>query len=184
MPHPSDSPGFNFATLEASFKSAKTSEDRYAAIANSPFSTPHQTALLFLGIIVLLVVNEQDKTIDRVALSDTSHADATKAVSAKRFEDIRIPLNARGNLIAQVIQSQRPAGTADWAGLFTPELTPEQARINQANSGIGYSMVHPVTGSSRRGALIFSYFMYPENITQQQHDFMEHYTRLVSAYLK
>jgi hypothetical protein len=184
MSQSSDSISFDFATLEANLKSAKTTDDRYAAIVNGPFLTPHQTALLFLGIIVLLVVNEQDKTIDRVALSDTAHADATKVVSAKRFEDIRIPLNAPDNLIAEVIQSQQPAGTADWLHLFTPELTPEQAHINQANSGIGYSMICPVNGDNVRGALIFSYFTYPESIAQQQHDFMERYTKLVTKYLK
>jgi hypothetical protein len=184
MPQSSDSIDINFSTLEASLKSAKTTAARYAAVVNGPFSTPHQTALLFLGIIVLLIVNEQDQTIDRVALSDTTHADATKVVSAKRFEDIRIPLHTTDNLIAEAIASQQPTGTADWEHLFTPELTPEQAHINQANSGIGYSMVWPVNGDTVRGALIFSYFTYPENITQQQHDFMERYAQLVGSYLK
>lgn len=180
MAHPSHSAGMDFAAIETKLKSATSERELHTAIVNSPFDVPQQAALLFLGIVVLLLVDEQAGTVDRIALSDTSHAHATKAVSAKPFEAIRIPLDEPENLIAQVVRNQQPAGTADWAKLFTPELTAAQARINQANGGIGYSMVYPINGSTKRGALIFSYFDYPENISTPQHEFMDHYASLVS----
>lgn len=174
---------FDFKAVERQFETAKTPAELYKAIVNAPFHKRRDAAFIFLGIVVLLLVNDLDGTIDRVALSDTAEAAATKQVSAKRFEDIRIPLHAPDNLIAQVIDTQTPGGTTDWAHLFTPELTAAQARINQANGGIGYSAVHSVKGQSERGAIIFSFFDYPENINDSQRLFMEQYSRLVSRYL-
>lgn len=183
MAGPSHQKGFDYAVLQRLFKTASTPAELHQAIVDGPFHDKREAAFIFLGIVVLLLVNEADGTIDRVALSDTAQADATKQVSAKRFEDIRIPLDEPDNLIAKVIRRQEPGSTSDWASLFSPELTPEQARINQANGGIGYSAVYPLSGKQHRGALIFSYFDYPENIAAVQREFMERYSQLVSRQL-
>jgi hypothetical protein len=139
-------------------------------------------AFLFLGIVVLLQVNKKTGEIDRVALSNTELAKNTTDVSYKKFDEIKIPLDDKTNIIATAIQTGEPQETDDWQYLFTPVLTPEQARINQASGGIAYSAVYPLK-SRDGGALIFSHFQYSENIGTPQHEFMEKYTALVDEAL-
>jgi hypothetical protein len=175
---------FDYRALEALLADARTAPKLHQTIVNAPFEFRAATAFIFLGIVVLLLVDEKTGTIDRIALSDTVHADATQEVSAKPFSDIRIPLDESENLIARVVRSGKPDGTGDWSGLFAPELTPEQARINQASGGIGYSAVYPLSaGGKRKGAMIFSYYQYPEAIAEAQTQFMQTYTALVSQRL-
>jgi hypothetical protein len=175
---------FDFGALKALLADTPAGPKLYQAIVDAPFEFKTATAFIFLGIIVLLLVNEEAGTIDRIALSDTSHADATKEVSVKPFNDIRVPLGSKNNLIARVIRGNAPEGTADWAELFAPELTPEQSRINQANGGIGYSMVYPLSlAKGGKGAMIFSYYQYPEAIAEAQTQFMQNYIALVSKRL-
>jgi hypothetical protein len=182
---PTTSEEINYKELRKLLSAAKTEEDLAHTIVNAPMEHfKVEAAFLFLGIIVLLTVNKKQGTIDRIALSDTALAAATKQVSAKRFEDIKIPLEYQKNIIAAAIQTNEPQDTTDWRFLFEPALTKEEARINQANAGIAYSAVYPLQGLKDGGALIFSYFQYPENIGKSQKKFMEKYTKLVSDTLK
>ncbi|GAC1386916.1 MAG: hypothetical protein NVS1B7_6700 [Candidatus Saccharimonadales bacterium] len=161
-----------------------TSIDKlYQAIVNTPFIDELEAAHMFLGIVVLLLVDTQSQTINRVALSDTRLAKNTLKMTVKPFNDIKIPLGYHDNIIAEAIASGSPVGTTDWRYLFEPILTPEEARFNQAGGGIGYSAVHPILLDALQGALIFSYYQYPEQLQSTQKDFMQHYTSLVSEYL-
>ena len=136
------------------------------------------TALLFLGIVVLLKVNKKAGMIDRVALSNTELAKHTIDVSFKEFNDIKIPLADTKNIIAKAIRTGKPQSTTDWQFLFAPVLTPEQARLNQASGGIAYSAVYPLKAGDG-GALIFSYFQYQSKIGVPQQEFMQAYAELV-----
>jgi hypothetical protein len=158
-----------------------TKRQLFRAIVDSPFEYPIEAAELYLGIIVLLLANKKTGMIDRVALSNTELAKGTTDVSVKRFEDIRIPLNYADNLVAQVIRTGHAEGTADWQYLFAPVLTPEEARLNQAAGAIAYSAVYPLPGAA--GALIFSYYQYPEKIGAKQKSFMNAYSNLVDQRL-
>lgn len=160
-----------------------TDSELFNTIVNAPFQTNQmETALLFLGIIVLLLVNKETGQIDRVALSNTELAHNTETVSAIPFIDIKIALNHRSNTIAQAIATGEPQQTTDWKTLFTPALTAEQARINQASGGIAYSAVYPLQARDG-GALIFSYFQYSQSIGRSQSAFMERYRAIVEQYL-
>lgn len=120
--------------------------------------------------------------IDRVALSDTDLARSTTRVSVVPFEEIKIPLEHPENIIATAIRTGEPQDTIDWKFLFEPALTPEQARINQASAGIAYSAVYPLKFNGG-AAMIFSYFQYASEIGNEQRNFMEMYSKLVSARL-
>ncbi|HSW79637.1 MAG TPA: hypothetical protein VLG47_02570 [Candidatus Saccharimonadales bacterium] len=154
--------------------------DLFATIVNAPFQFQVDAALMFLGIIVLLLADSKSKQIYRVALTNNDMAEAAKKVSVKKFQDIVIPTNSRKNLIAQVIRNGRPAMTTDWKDLFIPSLTPAQSRINQANAGIASSAVYPLTGMDCGGALIFSYYQYIDKISAKTKKFMESYVQGVS----
>src|SRR5438105_4592363 len=93
--------------LKAILDSAKSEKSLFDAIVNAPFHNRAKTTLLGLGITVLLLVNPRERTIDRIALSDTELAKGTTDISVKPFKAIKIPLDYKGNFIAEAIRSGR-----------------------------------------------------------------------------
>lgn len=163
---------------------AKNDQQLFNTVVNAPFSDKKRTTLLGLGIVVLLLVNKKERTIERIALSDTDLAKGTVMMSVKPFHEIKIPLGYRGNFIAEAIRSGRYQQTSDWQYLFAPALTPEEARLNQAGGGIGCSFVFPLIDARDGAALIFSYYITLDKITREHHDFMNTYSKLAANSLK
>jgi len=155
----------------------------FTTVVNAPFAHKLEVVKLCLGIIVLLLVDKQTGLIHRVALSNTELAAGTKRMSAKKFEEIVVPLDYEENCIAQAIRTGEQQCTTDWKYLFAPALTAKEARFNQAGGAIAFSAVHPLPGVGDGGALIFSYYQYPNKIGEAQKDFMEHYAALVAERL-
>lgn len=153
------------------------------AVVDAPFIDVVRTTKLGLGIVVLLLVNKEEQTIDRIALSNTEHAEGAQDYSVKPFKEIKIPCGYKNNIIAEAIASDRPTMTDDWQYMFIPALTPQEARFNQAGAGIGFSVVYPLVDSRDGGALIFSYFEPPNHIKKEHHAFMDGYRNLVSRKL-
>jgi hypothetical protein len=179
---PRDQPTIPYEALAAELKDATTDSELFRAIVNAPYMHPLETAYLFLGIIVLLQVNTETGTIDRIALSDTELAKNTTNVSVVPFNSIKIPLDYPENIISMAIKSNEPRDTIDWKFLFQPALTAQQARINQASGGIAYSAVYPLS-SRNGGAMIFSYYQYQGQIGEAQQDFMVRYSAVVNSVL-
>jgi len=172
----------NCAKLKKDLDSVKDESRLFDAIVSTPFQYKVETSLLFLGIIVLLQINKEKGTIDRIALSNTELADYTRDISVKRFEDIKIPLNHPHNIIAQAVKTGAPQSTTDWKDLFVPELTAKEARLNQAGGAIAFSAVYPLKARNG-GALIYSYYQYPAEIGKAQRDFMKKYSAMVDQRL-
>lgn len=171
------------ANLKNILDGAKNRDDLYKKTVNAPFSDKRRSALLGLGISVLLLSDKKTKTIDRIALADTEMAQGTLNMSVRSFGDIKIPLGYHGNFIAEAIRSGRYQCTSDWQYLFAPVLTPEEARLNQAGGSISCSFVYPLVGLPGGGAMIFSYFISIDRISEEHKDFMFHYAKLVTAAL-
>lgn len=150
------------------------------AVVNSPFKYKSQMVSLGIGIIVLLIKNKRDNLIYRVSLSETELAAGTLEISYKQFREIKIPSDNEKNIIAQAIRDKQPHMTEDWQYLFTPALSPEQARLNQAGGGIACSFVYPLTFGDEAGAMIFSYYKEPLQIGKSERDFMKTYSGIVS----
>ncbi len=179
----SDEITIDMQRLSETLKQHSSDSALFRAIVDTPFIDYRvETAMLFLGIIVLLLVNKETGQIDRVALSNTELAERTTEVSAKPFNEIKIDIDEPENIIAAAIRTGEMHDTTDWNFLFKPALTPEEARINQANAGIAYSAVHPFTARNG-GALIFSFFQYKDMVGRSQQDFMEAYTKTVNQSL-
>lgn len=172
-----------FDSLQEQLNQAASERQLFEAIVNAPFRHPVQTTLLDLGIIVLLLVNRAKLTIDRIALSDTEHAEGAVKMSEKPFRSIKIPLGHTANIIAKAIATGRPTSTADWPDLFVPVLSPQAARFNQSGAGIECSFVFPFTARDS-GALIFSYYQPRQNIGPLQQKFMHAYTDMVDKRLR
>jgi hypothetical protein len=182
MDTPPSSRYIDFAKL-ASLLDATEDSHLFGQIVNAPFYDKLMAAFLGLGVVVFLLNNPTDGTIDRVSLSSTEHAEGAKKRSAKPFHEIKIPVDATDNIIAKAIRTREPQQTDDWQYLFTPELTHEEARLNQASAGISCSFVWPLNARDG-GALIFSYFIHLEEITDEHLEFMRQYADTVSAKLK
>lgn len=161
---------------------AKTKEELFYGIVNAPFSDPSKAVSIDLGIVVLLLLNNETGMLDRVALADTELAKGAVNMSVKRFEDIKIPGDYEENILIKAIKTGKPQVTDDWKYLFIPDLTPKQARFNQAGAGIECSVVHPLQIDGG-GALIFSFFQPPENIGPIHNTFMGDYVNVVSESL-
>lgn len=173
-----------FNKVKSYLAEAKSEKDLYEKIVNGAFLDRRMSTLLGLGITVLLLVNKQDRTIDRIALSDTDLAQGTLDVTVKPFRAIKIPLSYKGNFIAEAIRSGRYQQTSDWQYLFAPALKPEEARLNQAGGGIGCSFIYPLVGVPGGGAMIFSYFITLDKIEPVHRELMFRYTKLVAESLQ
>lgn len=172
-----------FQRLGKLLSEAPTKKALHKAVVNAPFSDPLKAATLDLGVVVLLLVNDETDTIDRVALSNTYSAQGAVQMSAKPFNHIKVPLGHPDNIIARAIASGQPQQTYDWPDLFVPALTPKQARLNQAGAGIECSAVYPLPDANGGGALIFSFHQPLTEINDKHHAFMAAYTKLVSGAL-
>ncbi|HSH56058.1 MAG TPA: hypothetical protein VK983_04500 [Candidatus Limnocylindrales bacterium] len=164
--------------------SLKEGDDFYDSIVNIPFESRLEATLLGLGIVVLLLKNDKDGTVDRVALSRTERAEGAVAISVKKFEEIKIPLDEHDNVLVQAIHRDEFRIITDWKYLFIPALTPQEARLNQAGAAIDCSVVYPLSQFSRGGALIFSYFEPMSKLTNGHHRFMGGYAKAASEALE
>jgi hypothetical protein len=183
---PNVTPHLDAAALASALQAARDTHNEqalYQAIVNTPFKHRKETVKMGLGITVLLKVNKAEGTIDRIALSDTELAKGTTDMSAKPFAEIRIPLDDAQNSIAAALRTGKLQVVSDWEFLFTPVLTPQQARLNQAGGGIGCSVVYPFLDAWGAGAMIFSFFKYASSLTPADHAFMKQYCELVAKML-
>jgi hypothetical protein len=161
---------------------AEGDEQLFEAIVNAPFHDKIRVTNLDLGIIVFLLVNKSEGTIDRVALSNTEQAAGAVKMSEKPFKEIIIPLGYEGNLIATAIQTGQIQKVADWKYLFAPALSPRAARFNQAGAGIEFSLVHPLKARDG-GALIFSFYQVSTSVGDRHYAFVQKYSKLVDQFL-
>lgn len=169
--------------LAATLRDTRTANIAHA-IVNAPFEYRFDMVAHGIGIIVFLVADRKEGVVHRVALSRTEMAAGTVQMSDKAFRDIKIPINRTDNVISRAINEKSPQVTEDWKYLFTPALTPEQARMNQAGGSIACSFVYPLEfGQDGGGALIFSYYKFLDKIAAEDKQFMADYSRVVSERL-
>lgn len=173
----------NFKVISASLMNAENDTQLFGAIVDTPFQDKLHATMMGLGVVVLLIVNKNEKTIDRVALSNTEHAAGAVDASVVPFSKIKIPLASRSNYIAKAIRTGKPQHTSDWQYLFIPALTPEEARLNQAGAAIACSFIYPLSGAREGGAMIFSFYTSLNEISADHRSFMLEYSKIASQAL-
>lgn len=169
--------------LHALLLKPKTDKQLFQTIVNAPFTTRSKGRPVGLTIVVLLLVNKATDSIDRIALADTESARGAVEFSVKPFHEIKIPLDDKKNAIVKAIKTNTHQIVTDWQYLFTPVLSAEESRFNQAGAGIATSVIYPLSDARDGGALIFSYVLQSDDIAKQYHHFMEHYARAASKRL-
>jgi hypothetical protein len=180
MAPPDNSLVIPYQQLEAMLSEAKSPAELYLAVADGPFAFKLEMALLFLGFICFYTVDEAAQVIKPGAVSDTEHYHQSIEGYDFKLEDYKIALDDAKNIVALAVRDKTEVCTEDWGLLSRPEAREEVARLNQANSGIAYSLVQPLTGKVR-GAMMYNYYTYKENISEQQQEFMDRYTAMASA---
>lgn len=173
-----------FKQLGELLSGAPTLKNLYEIISNAPFYDKFHTTNFDLGMIVFVLANQKSQTIDRISYSHTSPAHDAIRVSPKTFQEIKLPLHHKANLTSQAISTGVPQKTSDWKYLFTPTISDEAARFNQAEAGMACSFIYPVKKGNVSGALIFSFYQQLEVIKEQHCKFMEQYQKLVSDNLR
>lgn len=176
----------DYVSITHSLDEIQDSNELFQRVVDTPFTDKLKATELGLGIVVLLLINHKSATLDRIALSNTEMASGAVAISAKPFHEIRIPLTATENSLIKAITSHKPQFTEDWAPMFVPELTAEEARFNQAGAGIASSAMYPLLsfeGHEAVGAMIFSYFEPLSSLSDTHHAFMRIYAETVAAVL-
>lgn len=131
-------------------------------------------------IIVLTLVNDDKKVLERVSLSQTDEAARALAASAVPFHDIEIPLSASNNLLIKTINQKRPHVTTYWPELFVPVLSDEEALRNQKAAGINTSLTYPVVVRGVViGVLIFSMTKKETEVSEEERDLLNGFTDIV-----
>lgn len=163
---------------------AKNDKELFESIADAPFFDRTTATLLDLGFLSFVLVNNKQKTVDRVAISHTATAQGAINITVKPYKDLVVPLNHKSNAVVEAIRSGRYQQTMDWNNLLTPVLKPEEARLNQAGAGISSSYVYPLLKVRNGGAIIYQYYTTMDKVGVVHHDFMFRYTKLVSDALR
>jgi hypothetical protein len=156
----------------------------YDKVVDLPFEDKARVTMLSMGHMIFCLVNKKNQTIDRVALSNTDSAKGAVNFSVLPFKAIKIPLSNRDNYIGIAIRTKKVMATSDWYYTFTPVLTADQARMNQAGGAIGCSVIYPLLGVGDGAALVFSFYEPLNRIGEMQHHFMEKYSKVVAAELR
>lgn len=169
--------------VKKSLRFAKSEPDLLDLIVNTPFKYKLEVTQLSLGIISMFLLDKANGSIDRAALSNSVLAEVAWQRSYNKLRNLKIPTdNNKDNVIVQTIMTAKPHSTTDWSNLYTPSINEEEARFLQADSGIGFSAVYPLIKKGC-GAIIYSYYQYQEDLDDDQYNFMNEYSEIVSEAL-
>lgn len=170
------------SSLQNILRSAKSDKQIFQAVVDAPFINKRIATIFGLGFITFLLNNKETGFIERVKKTENELGKLGSEISVKPFKSIKVPINYRGNIIAEAVRSGRYQQTSDWAYILAPDLSPVESRLNQANSGISCSFVYPFDARGG-GALIFHYFITVDKITSEHRNFMHRYAKLVGQAL-
>ena len=132
-------------------------------------------------IIVLTLVDENQRTLNRISLSKTEEAQKTQEVSVVPFHKIEIPLRSEGNILIKAIKNKKSYHTNYWPDLFRPILKDKDAIANQNAAGIKTSLVMPILVRNKSiGALIFSMIKDYSEVSKQELILIKAFTDIVS----
>jgi hypothetical protein len=184
MSLPTNSDGDYFESLADELAGIKGIKELYQRIVDLPFEDRRRATMLSMEHMILVLVNKKTQTIDRIALSDTESARRAVFYSVLPFEAIKIPLSNKENYLGIAIRTHQVMATSDWKDTFTPVLTPDQARMNQAGAGAGCTIVYPLEGVGDGAAFAFSFYEPLTKISKHHHDFMREYTKVAAHELK
>lgn len=172
-----------YKEIEQALQAAETDQATlYRAVADEPFRHSRAMALLFLGFISFFVVDAEQGQVAAAGVTDNDYYRQSVANYDFQLSDYKLPLTDKSNSVVEAITTGKPVSSDNWDTFRRPDVEAGVARLNQADGGIGYSVVYPLQGKTK-GALMFNFYQFPESIGAAQEGFMRKYTELVSEAL-
>jgi hypothetical protein len=170
-----------FTELEDSLRAVQAADGKlYESIVEAPFDHTKDMALIFLGFICYF---SMDTAAQALRLEAATHNEYLSQAMASYDSDgtgFVFPLTATDNSIVQAALTKQPVSLSDWDEMRRPGVEAGVARLNQATSGIAYTLCMPVADI---GVLGFNFFQSKELLPAEAEDFARQYTDLVARIL-
>lgn len=108
-------------------------------------------------VIVLSLLDSENKWLKRIAISRTESASKFLEASPIPFKDIIIPLDASENILVKAIQERKMFWSTEVADVLYPAIPREWVSNFQKQLGIKTTLAYPVMAKDKiLGAMIFS----------------------------
>jgi hypothetical protein len=167
--------------LESALKALKDDKTKaYKAIVELPFTHTKEMALLSIGFLCYFSVDRRAKIIKLENASRNEYYE--QAVLDYDFDHTSfvVPFSAAENSMVQAALKNEVITLTNWDKLRRPDVGEGVARLNQATSGIAYSVIAPVGDF---GVLGFNFFQPKEALSPEVDDFVARYSALIARAL-
>nr|MBI5455492.1 GAF domain-containing sensor histidine kinase [Candidatus Levybacteria bacterium] len=135
-------------------------------------------------VIVLTMLDLQNKTLKRIAISHTESAEKFLTATPISFNDIIIPLWAEQNLSVRAINEKKMFVSTNVSEVLVPALDREWVDNFQTTLGIKTSIVYPIIAKDRvLGTLIFSLSKTESDIKEEEWSILESFVGAVGIAL-
>lgn len=135
-------------------------------------------------VIVLTLLDEKEKTLKRIAISNTDSAQKFLSATPIPFNDIIIPLWAQQNLSVRAINERKMFVSESVSEVLVPAIDREWVDDFQKTLGIKTSIVYPVIAKDKvLGTLIFSLSKPESEIKDEEWSILESFVGAVGIAL-
>lgn len=134
--------------------------------------------------IVLTLLDEQNKTLRRIAISNTPAAEKYLREVPIPFNDIIIPLWAKENLLVKAVTERKRFVTDNVSDVFVPAIDREWVHTFVESLGIKTSIVYPIIAKDKiLGAMIFTLSKPEMDIKEEEWEILESFVGAVGIAL-
>jgi len=131
-------------------------------------------------IVVLALVDHDEKKLKRISISQTEEARKVLAISPVPFTDIAIPLSESENICIKALNEGKSYSTHDWYDILRPSYTRDDAHTRQKAIGIKTSMVYPISYHGKaEGIMIFSMVKDFSEVAEDEKELIRGFTDVV-----
>ncbi len=147
------------------------------------------SVLLELGkfgfaIIVLILVDDESKSLKRISISRTQEANTALEISPVPFNNISIPLSATENNCVRSVNENKVLTTAHMANVLVPAIDRNFVEKVQKTLGVKTTITVPVSSKNKiLGCLIFSVKKSEKDVSTYEWDIIHGYADAVGIAL-
>lgn len=132
-------------------------------------------------IVILTLINDQENSLQVVAISKTPEAQKAMQATQVPFEKIQIPISESNNLAVKISRTQQIETASDWSQIFSPPLSSDNATATQQAAGVQASVVAPIVAKGKAlGVLVVGVAKTSEMITEDEQELIQGFTDIVA----
>jgi len=94
--------------------------------------------------VIILLLDKKEKTLVKLAVSQTEQTIQTEVKLNQALFGIKIPLTEQGNLIVKSVNTRRMQLTRGLTTILVPHFNPEQTKIAEDTLGVTSSFIYPL----------------------------------------